>query len=161
SEEHTSELQSLTNLVCRLLLEKKKHQTGPADLRRTRRHDLLLRRRSRSHDRAYRHGRAPSGPRQPPPLPPPPPTRRPPRPPRPSPARRATWPRDCTGWSIGWAARNAGIMMIGADADRSLLPSRPVRAPSGCSRAELASFFFPCRRAPLAYPFFPYTPLSR
>src|SRR5262249_58003158 len=27
SEEHTSELQSLTNLVCRLLLEKKKH--GP------------------------------------------------------------------------------------------------------------------------------------
>src|SRR5438046_3289268 len=26
SEEHTSELQSLTNLVCRLLLEKKKHQ---------------------------------------------------------------------------------------------------------------------------------------
>src|SRR5438093_8651933 len=27
SEEHTSELQSLTNLVCRLLLEKKKHET--------------------------------------------------------------------------------------------------------------------------------------
>src|SRR5262249_50682605 len=27
SEEHTSELQSLTNLVCRLLLEKKKHHT--------------------------------------------------------------------------------------------------------------------------------------
>src|SRR5438046_3903205 len=27
SEEHTSELQSLTNLVCRLLLEKKKRQT--------------------------------------------------------------------------------------------------------------------------------------
>ena len=26
SEEHTSELQSLTNLVCRLLLEKKKKQ---------------------------------------------------------------------------------------------------------------------------------------
>src|SRR5438046_7492261 len=26
SEEHTSELQSLTNLVCRLLLEKKRHQ---------------------------------------------------------------------------------------------------------------------------------------
>src|SRR5437016_10206027 len=26
SEEHTSELQSLTNLVCRLLLEKKNHQ---------------------------------------------------------------------------------------------------------------------------------------
>src|SRR5437016_438362 len=30
SEEHTSELQSLTNLVCRLLLEKKKKHTGPA-----------------------------------------------------------------------------------------------------------------------------------
>src|SRR5258706_12039674 len=32
SEEHTSELQSLTNLVCRLLLEKKKqiHRQSPA-----------------------------------------------------------------------------------------------------------------------------------
>src|SRR5438093_7508605 len=29
SEEHTSELQSLTNLVCRLLLEKKKKQVSP------------------------------------------------------------------------------------------------------------------------------------
>src|SRR5690606_41761489 len=29
SEEHTSELQSRENLVCRLLLEKKKHQTTP------------------------------------------------------------------------------------------------------------------------------------
>src|SRR5262249_56918318 len=29
SEEHTSELQSLTNLVCRLLLEKKKDGTVP------------------------------------------------------------------------------------------------------------------------------------
>src|SRR5262249_62158224 len=29
SEEHTSELQSLTNLVCRLLLEKKKHINPP------------------------------------------------------------------------------------------------------------------------------------
>src|SRR5438046_6785716 len=29
SEEHTSELQSLTNLVCRLLLEKKKKKTDP------------------------------------------------------------------------------------------------------------------------------------
>src|SRR5438093_9523248 len=29
SEEHTSELQSLTNLVCRLLLEKKKNQIPP------------------------------------------------------------------------------------------------------------------------------------
>src|SRR5262249_59995432 len=30
SEEHTSELQSLTNLVCRLLLEKKKNNTTSA-----------------------------------------------------------------------------------------------------------------------------------
>src|SRR5688572_32692194 len=29
SEEHTSELQSQSNLVCRLLLEKKKHQCPP------------------------------------------------------------------------------------------------------------------------------------
>src|SRR2546430_17652335 len=29
SEEHTSELQSQSNLVCRLLLEKKKKQTSP------------------------------------------------------------------------------------------------------------------------------------
>src|SRR5258706_3891169 len=31
SEEHTSELQSLTNLVCRLLLEKKKHENSSND----------------------------------------------------------------------------------------------------------------------------------
>src|SRR2546426_2763042 len=30
SEEHTSELQSPCNLVCRLLLEKKKHSASPA-----------------------------------------------------------------------------------------------------------------------------------
>src|SRR5437016_9875665 len=30
SEEHTSELQSLTNLVCRLLLEKKKNNNPPS-----------------------------------------------------------------------------------------------------------------------------------
>src|SRR5258706_94651 len=37
SEEHTSELQSLTNLVCRLLLEKKKDDDGSVvvDLDRT------------------------------------------------------------------------------------------------------------------------------
>src|SRR5437016_6815399 len=34
SEEHTSELQSLTNLVCRLLLEKKKHQINPTKNRK-------------------------------------------------------------------------------------------------------------------------------
>src|SRR5437016_10159967 len=33
SEEHTSELQSLTNLVCRLLLEKKKTQITNLNLR--------------------------------------------------------------------------------------------------------------------------------
>src|SRR5262249_60948446 len=41
SEEHTSELQSLTNLVCRLLLEKKKRQRrlcGPAVTRGRRGH---------------------------------------------------------------------------------------------------------------------------
>src|SRR5262249_59998730 len=32
SEEHTSELQSLTNLVCRLLLEKKKRETKPKNI---------------------------------------------------------------------------------------------------------------------------------
>src|SRR3989441_4985442 len=32
SEEHTSELQSLAYLVCRLLLEKKKKRTSPASL---------------------------------------------------------------------------------------------------------------------------------
>src|SRR5256886_7593373 len=31
SEEHTSELQSQSNLVCRLLLEKKKNNTYPTD----------------------------------------------------------------------------------------------------------------------------------
>src|SRR5262249_60635571 len=35
SEEHTSELQSLTNLVCRLLLEKKKKDTAQGDERAT------------------------------------------------------------------------------------------------------------------------------
>src|SRR5262249_56439034 len=33
SEEHTSELQSLTNLVCRLLLEKKKQTPAPSTSR--------------------------------------------------------------------------------------------------------------------------------
>src|SRR2546430_10037999 len=33
SEEHTSELQSQSNLVCRLLLEKKKYQSRPITLR--------------------------------------------------------------------------------------------------------------------------------
>src|ERR1019366_4462327 len=36
SEEHTSELQSLTNLVCRLLLEKKKAEPSSATTRETR-----------------------------------------------------------------------------------------------------------------------------
>src|SRR5437016_6568856 len=36
SEEHTSELQSLTNLVCRLLLEKKKLNSDPLSETRSR-----------------------------------------------------------------------------------------------------------------------------
>src|SRR5262249_61734615 len=43
SEEHTSELQSLTNLVCRLLLEKKNHLPRP--LPPVRRHAPTRRRR--------------------------------------------------------------------------------------------------------------------
>src|SRR2546427_3529332 len=35
SEEHTSELQSQSNLVCRLLLEKKKKYTKPGRINRT------------------------------------------------------------------------------------------------------------------------------
>src|SRR2546430_10371849 len=35
SEEHTSELQSQSNLVCRLLLEKKKHSCRPPSRRRS------------------------------------------------------------------------------------------------------------------------------
>src|SRR5256885_12048410 len=35
SEEHTSELQSPCNLVCRLLLEKKKHRYGPPSFPKT------------------------------------------------------------------------------------------------------------------------------
>src|SRR5258706_6785805 len=38
SEEHTSELQSLTNLVCRLLLEKKKKNKNHANCRLMRNH---------------------------------------------------------------------------------------------------------------------------
>src|SRR5438046_4111100 len=40
SEEHTSELQSLTNLVCRLLLEKKKKKNTKED--KTRNDDIHL-----------------------------------------------------------------------------------------------------------------------
>src|SRR2546427_4403305 len=45
SEEHTSELQSQSNLVCRLLLEKKKKRTGPGRVwtpHRTALHPLLF-----------------------------------------------------------------------------------------------------------------------
>src|SRR5262249_61260434 len=38
SEEHTSELQSLTNLVCRLLLEKKKDKRNSRQTRRKNQH---------------------------------------------------------------------------------------------------------------------------
>src|SRR6266480_6040097 len=39
SEEHTSELQSHVNLVCRLLLEKKKQDPQPGDAKNTRMHN--------------------------------------------------------------------------------------------------------------------------
>src|SRR5258706_4468796 len=41
SEEHTSELQSLTNLVCRLLLEKKKKENSHVILYMRILHDLI------------------------------------------------------------------------------------------------------------------------
>src|SRR2546430_13270190 len=40
SEEHTSELQSQSNLVCRLLLEKKKRKTIPPQLARSPAHSI-------------------------------------------------------------------------------------------------------------------------
>src|SRR2546430_13549625 len=44
SEEHTSELQSQSNLVCRLLLEKKKHTlSNHADVKRNDRYTLPIR----------------------------------------------------------------------------------------------------------------------
>src|SRR2546425_4072724 len=52
SEEHTSELQSLAYLVCRLLLEKKKAQTAAASSRGT------TRRHGRAPERSKRVGRA-------------------------------------------------------------------------------------------------------
>src|SRR5688572_30870159 len=42
SEEHTSELQSQSNLVCRLLLEKKKIDSNPTTSRRWHRSALLF-----------------------------------------------------------------------------------------------------------------------
>src|SRR5438093_7526504 len=52
SEEHTSELQSLTNLVCRLLLEKKKNQAHTAasvrSARQSRGRDILANRQAPS-----------------------------------------------------------------------------------------------------------------
>src|SRR5438046_8628613 len=41
SEEHTSELQSLTNLVCRLLLEKKKKKKQKIKLKHTDEHNII------------------------------------------------------------------------------------------------------------------------
>src|SRR2546430_3463215 len=61
SEEHTSELQSQSNLVCRLLLEKKKVHAGGGAVDRRGDH----RRRSEGHDRLLRAvdvGRRPSNP---------------------------------------------------------------------------------------------------
>src|SRR2546430_7833661 len=42
SEEHTSELQSQSNLVCRLLLEKKNTTTSPALTRHSKPHRIFL-----------------------------------------------------------------------------------------------------------------------
>src|SRR5215212_11148293 len=42
SEEHTSELQSLRHLVCRLLLEKKKKNKSPYSSRKTTKHTGLI-----------------------------------------------------------------------------------------------------------------------
>src|SRR2546427_4273801 len=42
SEEHTSELQSQSNLVCRLLLEKKKKNKNETWIRRQRKLDLVV-----------------------------------------------------------------------------------------------------------------------
>src|SRR5438105_12410910 len=69
SEEHTSELQSRVDLVCRLLLEKKKPQKSRAPDRR----------RARIQHFAARHGRPPrrARPRGPDRRPPPPPRDRP------------------------------------------------------------------------------------
>src|SRR5262249_59477746 len=50
SEEHTSELQSLTNLVCRLLLEKKKNASS-----KTRRPPVTPASRSRDNDQSRTH----------------------------------------------------------------------------------------------------------
>src|SRR5437016_9515494 len=52
SEEHTSELQSLTNLVCRLLLEKKKKkkQLKPKNTKNTER----IQRQNKTHRRPHR-----------------------------------------------------------------------------------------------------------
>src|SRR5256886_13431240 len=43
SEEHTSELQSQSNLVCRLLLEKKKQHTGHPEPGRSGTHHVMMR----------------------------------------------------------------------------------------------------------------------
>src|SRR5258706_6459672 len=56
SEEHTSELQSLTNLVCRLLLEKKKKKSTRAKPRHS---QLVIER--LDVDRTYCHSSADAG----------------------------------------------------------------------------------------------------
>src|SRR5438034_6172893 len=51
SEEHTSELQSHSDLVCRLLLEKKKHQQRRAGLGMKCRRECLVQHHTESHRR--------------------------------------------------------------------------------------------------------------
>src|SRR2546427_8075468 len=54
SEEHTSELQSQSNLVCRLLLEKKKRNGSEKGID-TQRRELIYRLKHRSHTRIPPH----------------------------------------------------------------------------------------------------------
>src|SRR5438552_9622101 len=55
SEEHTSELQSPDHLVCRLLLEKKKHHDTRIPNRITPRHTHALFHHGRKHSVSHRH----------------------------------------------------------------------------------------------------------
>src|SRR5437016_7416775 len=83
SEEHTSELQSLTNLVCRLLLEKKNHRRrregGEASDRRLPRRRPRHRRRAPTAGRGHTNVITPNARRPPAPSTSRPPRSRPPR----------------------------------------------------------------------------------
>src|SRR5438093_9326633 len=55
SEEHTSELQSLTNLVCRLLLEKKKKKKKKTQIKTTKKHETCTEEKTADERRGERH----------------------------------------------------------------------------------------------------------